>query len=38
MKTIRSTVTKGMNLATRVERQRRGKGAYIRRDRYGKRF
>lgn len=32
----RSTVTKGMNLSTRVEKQRKGKGAYVRRNRYNK--
>lgn len=32
----RSTVTKGMNLSTRVEKQRKGFGSYRRKSRYGK--
>ena len=34
--TTRSTVAKGLNLSTRVEKQRKGKGAYVRKSRYGK--
>lgn len=37
MKT-RSTVTKGLNLSTRVEKQKKGKGAYVRKTKYGNRF
>ncbi len=36
MKTIRSTVGKNLNLSTRVEKQRKGKGAYVRKNKYGK--
>jgi stalled ribosome alternative rescue factor ArfA len=36
MKTTRSTVGKGLNLSTRVEKQRKGKGAYIRKNRYNR--
>jgi stalled ribosome alternative rescue factor ArfA len=36
MKTNRSTVGKNLNLSTRVEKQRRGKGAYSRKNRYGR--
>ena len=36
MKTTRSTVAKGMNLATRVEKPRKGKFAYIRKNRYNR--
>lgn len=32
----RSTVTKNLNLATRVEKQRKGVGSYRRKNRYGK--
>jgi len=32
----RSTVGKGLNLSSRVERQRKGKGSYNRRDRYNR--
>lgn len=36
MKAIRSTVGKGMNLASRVEKQRKGVGAYRRKNRYNR--
>jgi len=32
----RSTVAKGLNLSTRVEKQRKGKGAYVRKNRYNR--
>ena len=32
----RSTVGKGLNLGTKVEKQRKGKGAYNRKDRYNR--
>lgn len=32
----RSTVGQGMNLSTRVEKKRKGRGAYSRRSRYGR--
>lgn len=35
MKKIRSTVSKNVNLSTRVEIQRKGKGAYSRKSKYG---
>jgi stalled ribosome alternative rescue factor ArfA len=38
MKAIRSTVGKGMNLSSRVEKQRKGVGAYSRKAKYGNRF
>lgn len=36
MKNIRSTVGKNLNLSTRVEKQKRGKGAYVRKNKYNK--
>jgi len=36
MKTTRSTVGKGLNLSTRVEKQRKGRGAYVRKSRYNR--
>jgi hypothetical protein len=36
MKTTRSTVGKGLNLSTRVQKQKKGMGAYIRKTKYGK--
>jgi stalled ribosome alternative rescue factor ArfA len=36
MKINRSTVGKGQNLSTRVINQRKGKGAYVRKNRYNK--
>lgn len=38
MKNIRSTVGKSLNLATRIEKPRRGKAAYVRKNRYGNRW
>jgi stalled ribosome alternative rescue factor ArfA len=38
MKAIRSTVGKGMNLSSRVEKQRKGVGAYSRKTKYGNRY
>lgn len=32
--TTRSTVGKNLNLSTRIEKQKRGRGAYLRRNRY----
>lgn len=32
----RSTVTKNLNLSTRVEKQRKGVGSYKRKNRYGR--
>lgn len=34
--TSRSTVGKGLNLSTRVEKPRKGKAAYVRRNRYNR--
>jgi stalled ribosome alternative rescue factor ArfA len=36
MKQTRSTVGKGLNLSTRVINQRKGKGAYVRKNRYNR--
>ena len=36
MKINRSTVGKGLNLSVRVEKQRKGKGAYVRRSKYNR--
>lgn len=36
MKPIRSTVGKGLNLSTRVIKQGKGKGAYVRKNRYNR--
>lgn len=38
MKNTRSTVGKNLNLSTRVEKQKRGKGAYVRKNRYGNKW
>jgi hypothetical protein len=38
LKFYRSPVGKGMNLGTRVEKQGKGKGAYVRREKHGNRW